>query len=274
MPSIRSLGVSLSVAYMLMCFPGTAQAQFGATPFEDPATGEKYHIEGGWVFWNPPLNLSVSSESLGQVGTTIDATNDLGLLQKRLGEMRIVLRPARKHKFRIQYLPMKYNGQSNLHRDFVFNGQRFGVNLPIVSDLEWTTWLVAYEYDFLYKDRWFAGLTLNAKFTKVAVTIESPIIVESALAQAPIPTVGGIGRFYVVPNISITGELNGFNIPDSISTDYKAHYFDFDLYGTVNFNDYVGAQVGYRSLDVSYKFKLDEGKFVMKGLYFGGVVRY
>ena len=76
---------------------------------------------------------------------------------------------------------------------------------------------------------------------------------------------------YVVPNISITGELNGFNIPDSISTDYKAHYFDFDLYGTVNFNDYVGAQIGYRSIDVSYKFKQDEGTFLMKGLYFGGL---
>ena len=151
MQSIRSLGVSLSVAYVLLWFPGTAQAQFGATPFEDPATGEKYHVEGGYVFWNPPLDLKVASASLGLAGTKIDATTDLGLANKHLSELRIVLRPARKHKFRIQYLPMKYSGQTNLHRNFVFNGQNFGVNLPIVSDLEWTTWLIAYEYDFLYQ---------------------------------------------------------------------------------------------------------------------------
>jgi hypothetical protein len=66
----------------------------------------------------------------------------------------------------------------------------------------------------------------------------------------------------------------GMKIPDSVSQDYKAHYFDFDLYGTVNFTDNVGAQVGYRSLDVGYTIKTDTGAFLMKGLYFGGVVRY
>jgi hypothetical protein len=255
--------------------PGKAAAQFGATPFSDPATGERYHIEFAGAFWNPPLDLKVASAELGIGGTQIDATTDLGLAQKYLTEMRIVLRPGRKHKFRQNYLPMKYSGQSTLHREFVFNGQRFGLNLPLSSDLEWTTWLVAYEYDFLYFDNWFVGMTLNSKFTKVQVNIDAASIGnEFVEAQAPIPTIGGIARFYPVPNISITGELNGFKIPDSISTEYKAHYFDFDLYGTVNFNDYVGAQVGYRSIDVGYKFKQDEGTFKMKGIYFGGVVRY
>jgi len=32
--------------------------------------------------------------------------------------------------------------------------------------------------------------------------------------------------------------------------------------------------VGYRSLDVGYTIKKDMGTFVMRGLYFGGVVRY
>ena len=85
-------------------------------------------------------------------------------------------------------------------------------------------------------------------------------------------TIGGIARVYVVPNISITGELVGIKIPESISESYRAHYFDFDLYGTVNFNNYVGAQIGYRSLDVGYSFEKDQGDFKMKGLYFGGVV--
>jgi hypothetical protein len=49
---------------------------------------------------------------------------------------------------------------------------------------------------------------------------------------------------------------------------------DFDLYGTVNFNEYAGVQLGYRNLDVNYLIKKDQGTFTMKGLYFGGVVRY
>ena len=61
-----------------------------------------------------------------------------------------------------------------------------------------------------------------------------------------------------------------FKIPDSIDERYQAHYFDFDLYGTVNFNDYVGAQIGYRSLDLGYVF--EEGPRRLQGE--GNVLRW
>ena len=48
----------------------------------------------------------------------------------------------------------------------------------------------------------------------------------------------------------------------------------FDLYGTVNFTNNVGAQVGYRSFDVFYKVETDEGALKIKGPYIGGVVRF
>ena len=56
---------------------------------------------------------------------------------------------------------------------------------------------------------------------------------EFAHARGPIPAIGGIARVYVVPNISITGEVSAFKIPDSIDSRYNAHYIDFDLYGTL-----------------------------------------
>ena len=36
----------------------------------------------------------------------------------------------------------------------------------------------------------------------------------------------------------------------------------------------VGAQLGFRRLDMGYIFEDDRGDFGAKGLYFGGVVRY
>ena len=261
-------------AYVLAAMPASAQAQFTATPFSDPATGERYHIEAAGALWNPPPQLQVASEALGIIGTTIDAVADLGIQQKRIGELRFVLRPARKHKFRINYLPMTYRAISTLHRDFTFNGVRYGINLPVTTDLSWKTWLLGYEYDFLYRDRWFVGFVVQAKATDVQVNLQAPIGTDFVRAQAPIPNIGGIARVYVAPNISVTGELVGFKIPESASNEYRAHYFDFDLYGTVNFNDYVGAQIGYRRLDVGYVIDKDQGDFKMKGVYFGGVVRY
>jgi hypothetical protein len=100
--------------------------------------------------------------------------------------------------------------------------------------------------------------------------------VEFTHARAPIPAIGGIGRVYVVPNISITGQFTVFKLPDAAldTTDYSGKYYDFDLYGTVNFNNYIGAQIGYRSMDVYYKVQHDNGTMNLKGLYFGVVGRF
>jgi len=274
MTSIRTIAIGLFFTYVVLLLPARAQAQFTATPFSDPATGERYKVEAAGVLWNPPPHIEVASESLGVLGTRINAVTDLGIERKRIGELRFVLRPGQKHKFRINYLPMSYNAVATVQRDFIFNGIRYGVNLPVTTDLSWKTWLLGYEYDFLYKDRWFVGLVLQVKATDIQVNLQAPIGTEFARAQAPIPSVGGIARVYVVPNISITGELVGFKLPSSIDERYQAHYFDFDLYGTVNFNDYVGAQLGFRNLDLGYGFDRDHGDFKAKGIYFGGVVRY
>jgi hypothetical protein len=49
---------------------------------------------------------------------------------------------------------------------------------------------------------------------------------------------------------------------------------DVDIYGTVNFNDYIGVKGGYRSLDMGYLVKQDSGSFTLKGIYIGIVARY
>ena len=142
------------------------------------------------------------------------------------------------------------------------------------TDFKWNAYRFGYEWDFIYTDRGFLGLVLEAKYTDVQTTLTNVLDTEFVQAQAPIPAIGAIGRVYVAPNISITGEFTGFKLPDSINEDYRAKYFDFDLYGTVNFTDHVGAQVGYRSFNVVYKVKRDDGELNLKGLYFGGAVRF
>jgi len=275
MMSIRQLTIGMYCAAGLLVVPAAAHAQFTATPFSDPATGERYHIEASFGWWNAAPDFQIASESLGVLGTVINAVNDLGIEQKQIPELRIVLRPGRKHKFRMDYLPMTYTANSTVHREFVFNGIKYAINLPLSTELSWKTWHLGYEYDFLYKDRGFVGIVFQAKATDIQASIQAAALGrEFARAQAPIPAIGGIGRIYVVPNISITGELDFLKIPDTIDERYQAHYWDFDLYGTVNFNDYVGAQIGYRSIDLGYVFEDDHGDFKAKGIYFGGVVRY
>jgi hypothetical protein len=259
----------------LLLTPAPAAAQFMSRSLSDPAVGEQYFIEAAAGFWAPSADMVISSEAFNIVGTQIDFTRDLGLVDRRFGELHATLRPGRKQKLRFQYIPIKYEQQIAPPRDLIFNGQRYRAGLPVSSLVQWRAYRFAYEYDAFYRSRGFIGVVIDLKYTDVRAELASAAIPrEFTHAAAPIPSIGGIGRYYVLPNISITGELTGVKIPDSVSDDYKAHYVDFDLYGTVNVTRNLGAQLGYRSFDVGYKIEEDAGSFVLKGLYFGLVARF
>lgn len=265
----------LAAALVLLASP--AHAQYRPRPLNDPATGEKYHIEAAADLWFPTADITVASESLGIAGTSIDFKQDLGLTDKRLPALHLVLRPAKKHKFRAQSIPIRYESTSTIKRDVVFNGIKYRVGVPVNSTLDWKAYRFGYEYDFVSTNKGFGGLILEAKYTDVQVDLDSPQIAhEFAHARAPIPALGGIVRVYVVPNIAITGEFTGFYWPDKAvaSINGQAHYYDFDVSSTLNFSNNIGVQAGYRSLDVSYRVVSDAGSFVLKGLYVGAVLRY
>lgn len=263
----------------LLAAAAPAQAQFQPRPNDDPATGERYHIEAAVGLWLPTTDMRISSEALGIVGTEIDFKKDLGLTDQKFPEFKAVLRPFRKHKLRFQYIPIKFEQQAQITRPIVFQGQRYQVGLPVNSVLDWKAFRFTYEYDFIVRNRGFAGFLLDAKYTDVFASLRSPINFETIRARAPIPTIGGIVRYYVVPNISITGELSGFSIPDALSKEYKAHYADLDVYGTLNLTNNVGVQGGWRTLNLGYTIKdnsvtTDFGAFKVQGFYFGGVARF
>lgn len=269
---------ALFVCAVIVGVAAPAHAQYGAIGGQsDRATGEKYHVELGGYLWNPTPGIGISSESLPIVGTTatkIDFVTDLGIQKSQFQQMKLVLRPAKKHKFRFEYTPISYNAEGTIRRDVIFNGIIFPVALPVRTDMTWKAYRFGYEVDFIYRERGFLGLVLEAKYTDVEATLTNIIDTQFVHARAPIPAIGVIGRVYVMPNVSITGEFGGFKLPEGIDENYRARYYDFDLYGTVNFGHHFGAQGGYRSFDVFYKVDSDEGSLTMKGPYFGGVVRF
>ena len=263
-----------AAAAVLFCVATPASAQYQPRAVNDPATGEKYHIEAGADYWFPSADMVVSSEQLGISGSNIDFKKTLGLTDQKFPVLQLQLRPARSHKFYLQYVPAIYTQTTTLAQDIVFNGIRYRLGIPVNSVLDWKTYQIGYEYDFVVKNSGFVGFILEAKYTNVNVTLSSPFATEFAHARGPIPAIGGIARYYVVPNISITGELSGFKIPDSIDSRYNAHYVDVDLYGTLNLTNNIGVKGGYRSRDVGYLIKSDTGQFTLKGIYFGAVLRY
>jgi hypothetical protein len=269
-------GAMLAAAALLF-FPVSSAAQAGLGSGR-AGVGETYNIEAAGGFWNPQPELIVRSESLGLAGTDVDLVGDLGIEQKNIPELRLVLRPATKHKFRFSYLPLKYSAEAVVQRQFVFNGQVFRLGVPVNTTANLTTFRGGYEYDFFYRSRGYIGVLLDVKYTNVDVELETPVLREFTSQVAPIPTLGVVGRGYIIPNVSITGEVSFFSVPDNVAEQIggDGRYIDYDFYGTFNINRYVGAQLGLRSIDVSYTANDDRDAGVLNfaGWYFGGVIRY
>ena len=264
----------LVVASVVAMTPAVARAQYSAPDSDRRAVGEKYHVEVAGSLWTPSLFGQISSEQFGILGSSIDFGTDLDYTKTRFKDLRIVLRPSTKSRFRIQYTPVVYSAETRLERNIVFNGITFPVSIPIESEFGWKVWRFGYEYDFIYTPRGFVGVLLEGRYTQFTAEISSPLIgSEFTGAKAPLPAIGVVGRGYVLPEVAINFEVSGFRVPD-IDPDYKANYFDWDINGTVNLTNNVGLQVGWRKMTTYLNIENDFGEFKFQGLWFGAALRY
>jgi hypothetical protein len=278
-PAPRVLASLCLAAIFVLTLTPRAMAQYRPLPAGSYGTagnpvGEPYHVEFAFNLWSPEPNIVIASESLGIAGTNINVQADLGVEKKQTYEFRLVLRPGKKHKFRFNYVPLKYDADTTLRADIIFNGIKYPLSTSVATKLEWRTYRLGYEYDFVSNPRGFFGMVLEAKFTDINVELNSAIANEYARVRAPIPAIGAVGRVYVTRNVAITGEFTALKIPDSINAEYGGHYYEWEVYGTMNFTKNLGAQLGWRAQDLAYLAKQDSGNAQLKGSYFGGVARF
>ena len=273
--SIPSAGLLLSLTAFTLV-PATAHAQYSAPEMSGGgAIGEKYHAEVSGTLWNPDLYGQISSEQFGLLGTKIDLVDDLGYAKTRFKDFRLVLRPSKKAKFRVQYTPIQYEADTKLRRNLVFNGISFPLAIPVSSQFNWNVWRLGYEYDVLYKSRGFVGFLLEGRYTEFNATVAAPVLNESQFtsAKAPLPAIGVVGRGYVLPELAINFEVSGFKLPN-INPKYQANYFDWDINGTMNVTNNFGLQVGWRKMTTYLGIKNDIGDIRFQGMWLGAALRY
>jgi hypothetical protein len=269
-------GVLLAATVLV---PAAAHAQYSAPDLDSRAMGEDYHIEVSGNFWNPTLFGEISSEQFGLIGSKIDFLSDLDYTQTRFRDLRIVLRPTKKAKFRIQYTPIEYTSETSFARTIVFNGIAFPVSVPIESSFGWKIWRLGYEYDFLYTSRGFVGMLLEARYTQMDARLAtnspifSPQIEEFATAKVPLPAIGLVARAYPLREVAINFEVSGLKIPE-VDEKYQGRYFEWDINGTVNITNNVGVQLGWRKMTTELVIENDTGDLRFQGLWFGAALRY
>ncbi len=275
MTRLTRIGTGLTLmATVLLATAAPAAAQYTAPKLTGGAVGEKYHIEVAGDIWNPSVAGIIASEQFGQAGTKIDFVKDLKFQKKRFNDLRIVLRPSKRNKFYAQYTPISFASDTTLAREITFNGQKFTANMPIQATFDWKVWRFGYEVDIISLPRGFLGVTFEGRLTDFGTSIKAPATSEFTRAKGPLPAVGGIARVYPLPNFAITGSVSGFKVPDALKDYGTGNYYDWDVYGTFNVNEYVGVQAGWRKLSTTVTIKNDFGDMKYQGLWFGAVLRY
>jgi hypothetical protein len=260
--------VILVVLLLALLSPYSARAQ------EARSAAEDYRIEVSIRYWLPAADVVASSDVPDVPGTRIDFKGDLGLTDQSFADFQVVLHPARRHKFRLEYIPIRFDQVGSPRRDLIFNGAIYRAQLPITSRFDWKTYRFGYEYDVIARRRGFVGVIAEVKHTIVDAQLQSAAAHEVSHQAMPVPALGGIARFYPTARLSVTGETTYFAVPDRPDGHYGGSILDIDAYATWNFSRRLGAQGGFRDIDIHHLGEWNTAEFTLKGAHVGVVVRF
>src|SRR5262249_15353651 len=216
-----------------------------------------------------------STTSTTVTGTNIDFKQQLGLHNQWRPTFHAVIRLQEKHKIRFDFFPLYYKQSATLPVTITFNGQSYLAGQTVASSLFWNEWQLGYEYDAITFERGYIGGIVGANFYVVSGELSNGSQSGQAGVHIPMPGLGGIGRFYVTPRFSLTGEYTGYWLPGG-DTSTHGHVNDVELYGTVNISKYVAIQGGFRLFQAAHHFNspVNTGDFFINGGFIGGTVRY
>ena len=266
----RVLAAALAVCVLI---PASAAAQGGRSSTR-PAMGENYYLEIAATWWKPTVTGSITSDALELVGSRIDLVNDLGFTEvPRFRDLRVTIRPARKHKLRFQHTPLEYNAEATLTREISFAGQVYPVSLPVASGLTWKVWRFGYEWDVISRSRGFLGVLVELRRTELSAELTSVVASGSVAAEAPLPSIGIVSRVYPLPDLALNLEFSGFKVP-GMDGDYEGTYTDLEVSAMVNISNNLGVSAGWRRLNTDIRIKRDFGDLKFSGIWFGGAVRF
>jgi len=247
-------------------------AQPDPKPNPNNAVGEKNWIEFGANWWQPGIDGSVQSDRLGLAGSQIDFQGDLAFDTSRQADFRLVLRPAKKHKIRMQYTPTEFTGESLLTRDINFAGTVYPVSLPVESQLTWRVFRVGYQWDFFYRPRGFVGVIIETGMINMNAGIDSIIGSAEVAATSPIVAFGLAGRFYPIRHLAIN--MEGTGLLADVDAENSLETLALDFSATYNFTNYVGVSGGWKRTSTKLQLDADRGTVIFAGLWIGGVFRY
>ncbi len=228
---------------------------------DDYPGAENYVLRVEYREFRPRLSGSVQK---GSAGTEVDVIRDLKVEDERTFEVHAALQIKRGHKLRGSYTPLKYGGDTELRKIFVFGGTTYDRFTRVVTALKGGYYSASYEWDFIKGPKGYLGGLIGAKIFDVDAVIAAPDegLREVQTLRAPIPVLGASGRVYAW-RFSFQGEFSALSIGD------RGTLYEYEVGSRFHISDRIAAQGGYRALKVDAKDGADQGALRIGGWQFG-----
>ena len=251
------IGCLISLVFLWPCF---SWAQ----------VGERYTVELEGRMWNAKLDSTVKVVENG-IGTDTKLVDDLGFDErKNFFQARLQVKFFKKHKFNLEYIPLKWDGDKVVSRTIEFSGEKYTVGTRVQSSLDLKFLKGGYEYDFLVGKLGFLGGTLDVLVANASVQLKAPAlgIDQKEDKTVPIPMIGLIGRIYPSKWVNLTGKASGLPLGSYGSV------FDAEVSLNINPIKYLGISGGYRYFSTNLKYNDNSLDYKLDGPFLALAIRF
>lgn len=230
-------------------------------------------VWGEFRYWRPTLESEIVASTAALAGTRVDPVADLGLDEEQNAfEGRVGLTLLGRHKFRIGYLPLSFDGDRTVTRDITFEGTTFTASVDrVLTDLDVKILRGGYEFDFFKTPVGYLGILLEVHYFEGEARLRTVTSAkdETVDFKVPVPVVGLAFRAYPVTRIlSVGAEVVG------VYAGSKGHYLDGEASVTLSPWPFVEITGGYRVIDLHGEEGDDEFDLRLHGPFASLTVRF
>jgi len=230
-------------------------------------------VWGELRYWRPTLESSIVASTGASQGTTVDPVSDLGLDEEQNAyEARAGLTFLGRHKFRIGYLPLSFDGDRTITQNITFQGQTFTASTRVLTDLDVKILRAGYEFDFFKTPLGFLGILFEVHYFDGEARLRSSTGTpdEKVDFRVPVPVVGLAFRTYptITRIVSLGAELVG------VYAGSTGHYLDGEASITFSPWPFVELTGGYRVIDLEGEDGDDKLDLFLHGPFASLTIRF
>ncbi len=230
-------------------------------------------VWGEFRYWRPILESSIVASAPGLAGDPIDPVDTLGVDEEQNAfEGRVGLTLLGRHKFRIGYLPLSFDGDRTITQSFNFQGQTFTANDRVITDLDVKILRAGYEFDFFKTPLGYLGILFEVHYFDGEARLRDTTSGQDEKVdfRVPVPVVGLAFRTYptITRIVSLGAELVG------VYAGSTGHYLDGEASITFSPWPFVELTGGYRVIDLEGEDGDDKLDLFLHGPFASLTIRF